>query len=107
MRVSWETQPGYLFSVNRRASRVALDSTLRGALRAGSWVPELALHGYAQSVPLRDGDYAQFSAAAALRYETRRWWTRSELAVNLDGPAGFGETNRTPWGVTLGVGARF
>lgn len=105
--VTWEAQPAYLLSVNRRPSRVALDSTLRGGLSLGSWLPELALHGYAQSVPLRDGDYAQLSAAAALRYEQPRWWARGELAVNLDGPAGFGETNRTPWGLTIGAGARF
>lgn len=105
--VTWEAQPAYLLSVNRRPSRLALDSTLRGGLAAGSWRPELALHAYAQSVPIRDGDYAQLSAAAALRYDQPQWWARGELAVNLDGPAGFGETNRTPWGLTLGAGARF
>jgi hypothetical protein len=84
-----------------------LDGTLRFGLQAGSWLPELALHGYAQSVPIRDGDYAQLSVAAALRYAQARWWARGELAVNLDGPAGFGETNRTPWGVTVATGVRF
>jgi hypothetical protein len=107
LRIRWEVQPAYLISVNRRPSRVALDSTLRASFQADTWVPELALHGYTQSVPIRDGDYAQLSVATALRYERPRWWARGELAVNLDGPAGFGETNRTPWGVTLGVGARF
>lgn len=105
-RVRLEAQPAYLISVNRRSSRGALDSTLRGTWRVGSWLPELALHGYAQSVPIRDGDYAQLSVATALRYEQPRWWARGELALNLDGPAGFGEANRTPWGVTLGVGMR-
>jgi hypothetical protein len=106
-RLRLEAQPAYLISVNRRPSRVALDSTLWGTLSAGSWLPELALHGYVQSVPIRDGDYAQLSVATALRYDRHRWWARGELAVNIDGPAGFGETNRTPWGVTVGVGARF
>ena len=106
-RIRLEAQPGVLLSVNRRPSRVALDSTVRGVWQAGSWFPELVLHSYTQSVPMRDGDYAQLSAATALRYERRGWWTRGELAVNLDGPAGFGEANRTPWGVTLGVGAQF
>lgn len=106
-QVRLEAQPAYLISVNRRPSRLALDSTLRGSFTAGSWQPELALHGYVQSVPIRDGDYAQLSVATALRYEQPRWWARGELALNVDGPAGFGETNRTPWGVTAGVGARF
>ncbi|MFZ5890599.1 MAG: hypothetical protein ACOY0T_05970 [Myxococcota bacterium] len=102
-----DVQPGYLLSVNRRASRVALDVTARGELRAGRWVPEAAFHLYTQSVPILDGDYAQLSAAAALRYELAVAWLRAEFALNLDGPAGFGMHNRTPWGVTLASGARF
>lgn len=106
-RVGLEVQPAYVLSVNRRASRFGLDGTARFGVPAGAWLPELALHAYAQSVPIRDGDFAQLSTAAALRYARPRWWLRGEVAVNLDGPAGFGETNRTPWGVTLAAGARF
>lgn len=102
-----EAQPAYLLSVNRRPSRIGLDSTVRLGLHAGAWHPELAVHIYAQSVPIRDGDYAQLSVAPALRYEQPGWCAGGELAVNLDGPAGFGEANRTPWGVTLGGGMRF
>jgi hypothetical protein len=102
-----DLQPGHLLSVNRRASRVALDATAAVRFHVGGSIPELLIHSFVQSEPIEDGDFAQTSAAVAITKEAGRWWVRSGVIVGLDGPAGFGERNATGMGLSAAVGAGF
>lgn len=99
-------QPGYLASVNRNASRSALDATARLGYRAGAFTPELRLHGYLQSEPIEDGDFAQLSLGIDLQHDWEALWLRGGVRVNLDGPFGLDSRNVARAGLTVALGAK-
>ena len=99
-------QPAYVASVNRNASRTALDATARLGYRAGAFTPELRLHGYLQSEPIEDGDFAQVSLGFGLRHDWETLWLRGGVSVNLDGPFGLDSRNAAKAGVAFGLGAK-
>lgn len=105
MRIGLDLQPAYVASVNRRDSRMALDAAASLGVRVQSFVPEIRLHAYAQSVPIEDGDFVQTSATLGLRYQPGPWWLRGGATLNLDGPFGVDHRATTHLGVTLALGA--
>lgn len=102
-----DVQPAVVASVNRRPGRLAIDAAAALRYRVETLVPELRLHGYAQSEPIEDGDLAQTSATVAITHEGDGWWVRSGATVNLDGPSGLGDRNATGMGLSAAVGAAF
>jgi hypothetical protein len=102
-----DLEPGFLISVNRDPSSVALLGTFEAAVRLGSLSPGVRLTSLFTSRERDTHDFSQTTAAAVLRWDGDTIFGSAEAVTGIDGPQGSSQRDQTSWGVTLGAGARF